>query len=279
MRFRPLQLAHGILALLILHSSVAQDVATATENGIVAASGAPAATQSVSYSILGGGAINGATATSRDAIVTPSQTDASIMSEGGSNNTKNNEHKSTIPAIIGVVIAVLFAVGGAIVFAVVMHKRKRQQVSRAKRKSIMEVEFAAWKPELQLAAIDKHANIGYFDLAKPLPVVTDKEQPPKPVEEDTLSRSSTIIADAAEIAQINRKASTHQKKRKKSREQYRARNHALQILITNEDNRTTALPTSPVASNPSTPADPGPVSPRSCPDGNGDLFARRLSKI
>lgn len=142
----------------------------------------------------------------------------------------------------------------------------------------MDMEFAGdTKTHLHRADTTKTMNgtIGYFDIAKPLPVLV-KEKEPEP---DRLSRSSTIIGDAAEVAQINRKASSHQRKERATREAVRERNHALQILITNEDDRTTAVPPSPLTSDPSTPVDADSNPQGSCPDGDGDPFCKRPSKI
>lgn len=154
----------------------------------------------------------------------------------------------------------------------------------------MDKEFAGdLKADLHGAEMDKPIDattgattIGYFDIAKPLPAVVNE------VEDDRLSRSSTIIGDAAEVAQINRKATKRQKKQKAARAAVRERNHALQILITNEDNRTSVVPPSPLESDPATPvnaefhpqavdADSNPQG--SCSDGDGDPFAKRPSKI
>ncbi|KAK5940116.1 hypothetical protein PMZ80_007534 [Knufia obscura] len=224
------------------------------------------------------------------ASATPSSTDTSIISGTDTKLSDSNDHGLSIPAILGITVAVVLAVVGIIIVAIFMHKKRRQAVGQARRRTIMDAEFAASMSNIQHVTTEKSDNIGYFDIAKPLPAVTEKEvpaRPERPVEEDRLSRSSTIIAtDAAEIAQINRKASIHQARHKKSREQTRERNHALQILITNADNRTSVLqhspysPHSPLASNPTTPVDAEPVSPwRECSDGNGDAFATRPSRI
>lgn len=222
------------------------------------------------------------------ASATPTSTDTTIMSGSDAKLSDSNDHGLSTPAILGIAVAVVLTIVGIVILAIVIHKRRKQALSQVRRRTIMDAEFATSIPDLQMVNTDKSSNIGYFDVAKPLPavIVTDKEMPPRPepiTEEDRLSRSSTIIADAAEIAQINRKASTHHSRHKKSRGQQRERNHALQILVTNEDNRTSVLhhsPRSPLASNPATPVDCEPESPwRACADGNGDAFAKRPSKI
>lgn len=291
MYFQRLQLVCGVLALTLIHSTQAQATATVTENGIVSAAGDPQVTQSVSYSIIGGGDVIAGTGIgvlteSLTAAATPTTTGTTIMSGTDSNISNGSDHTLTIPAILGITVAVVLVIVGSLIFAIVMHKRRRQATSRARRRTIMDAEFAASLSNLQHIDTEKSTNIGYFDLAKPLPAVTEKEmpyRPERPLEDDRLSRSSTIIAtDAAEIAQINRKASSHQSKHKKSREQQRERNYALQILVANEDNRPNVLhysPHSPLASNPTTPVDAEPTTPwGECLDSNGDAFAKRPSK-
>jgi len=276
-----LQLVCSVLGFTFLYSVQAQVTATATENGIVSAAGSPEATQSVSYSIIGGGNLAETTG-SPTASATPSSTDATIMSGTETGLSDSDDHGLSIPAILGITLAVVLAIVGIIIFAIVMHKRRRQAGSQARRRTILDAEFAGSMTDLQNITTEKSNNIGYFDIAKPLPAVTEKEMPKRPGEEDRLSRSSTIIADAGEVAQINRNASSQQVGHKKSREQQRERHQALQILITNEDNRTSVLHShhSPLASNSTTPTDTEPPLPwRECSDGNGDPFAKRPSKI
>ena len=218
---------------------------------------------------------------------TASPASTGITTTGGANQklSGSNDHSLSTPAILGIALAVVLSIVGSVIFTIVMHRRRRRATSQARRRTIMDAEFAVSMPHLQNVSMEKSSNIGYFDIAKPLPVVTMKEVPQQyhsSIEEDRLSRSSTIVA-AAEIAQINRKASIHQKNHKESREQQRERNHALQILITNEDNRTSVLndmPRSPLASNPTTPVRSEPIAHfKECSDGNGDAFAKRPSKI
>jgi len=292
MLFQLLQLVCGVLALTLIRPTQAQATATATENGIVSAAGGPQVTQSVSYSIIGGGDVIEGTGTgvlteSLTAAATPTTTGTTIMSGTDSNISNSSDHTLTTLAILGIIVAVVLVIVGILIFAIVIHKRRRQATSRARRRTIMDVEFASSFSNLQHIETEKSTNIGYFDIAKPLPAVTEKEtpyRPERPIEEDRLSRSSTIIAtDAAEIAQINRKASSHQSKHKKPREQQRERNHALQILVTNEEKRTSVLhdsPRSPLASNPTAPVDVESTMPwGNCLDGNGDAFVKRPSKI
>lgn len=257
-------------------------MSTATENGIISAAGAPEPTQSVSYSIEGSQATPVTTSTKLPLPTHSSGTDASPMSGEGSNLASGNQHSLSTPAILGIVLAVVLAIVAIIIAVLVAHKRRGQTAARAKRKSIMDMEFAGEsKANLHRVDTNKTTNtvnttIGYFDVAKPLPAVVPEVEK---VETDRLSRSSTIIGDAAEVAQINRKVSSHQRKQKAARNAVRERNHALQILITNEDNRTSVMPTSPLTSSPNTPVDANPNPQGNCPDGNGDAFAKRPSKI
>lgn len=295
-----MQLVCTLLALLVQFTHSQEITATATQNGIVSAQGGPHATQSVSYSIMGGDMLD------PTSIPTPVDGQPSIISATPSKSSSQNsgfgsagqdygtqEQTLSIGAIIGIVVAAVALVVGIILAIVIVHRRRKASIARAKRKIIMDKEFGASKSHLQqfhteMASAEppssSQGNIGYFDIAKPLPVVIASEQPPTPPtpkakDDDCLSRSSTIIADAAEVAQINRKASTHQARGKKSREAQRERNQALQILITSEDNKTTPWPHSPLGSNPSTPIDAAEDPNGSCPDGNGDSFAKRPSKI
>lgn len=296
MLVRNLQLVCSIAITAFAPSTFAQATATATENGIVSAAGSPEATQSVTYSILGEG-IAAATTTSRSettvALATSShRADGTAIGGTEKSLTDGKSHALSTPAILGIVLAVVVAIVSIIILTIVIHRRKTRVVrNRAKRKSIMDAEFGASRGDIvqvpkRSHSIEKNANVGYFDLAKPLPAVIEQKTPEvaasnNPMEEDRLSRSSTIIADAAEIAQINRKASNHQSRQKKSRDGQRHRNAALQILVTNEHNRTSVLPHSPLTSNPSTPVDGEPISPWKayCSDGNGDPFAKRPSKL
>lgn len=273
---KPLQLACTVLAFSIFHSVNAQAVSTATQNGIVSAAGGPETTQSVSYLIEG---VPISSLTSAPTLATSTQTsasDSSPLSGEGSKLASDNQHGLTVPAILGITLAVVLAIVSIIIAVLIIHRRRKQAAARAKRKSIMDMEFAV-EPKTELKRTDTtktiNATIGYFDVAKPLPALV------KEVEPDRLSRSSTIIGDAAEVAQINRKASSHQRKERATREQVRERNHALQILITNEDNRTSVLPSSPAMSDPSTPVNAESNPQANCPDGDGDPFAKRPSKI
>lgn len=266
-----------------LHIASGQATSTGVNNGIVSAAGGPAISQTVSYSIEGQGIVAPTPVASASSVHSShttgvSSTDNAVMN--GSNLTSSSDRGLSIPAILGITAAVLLAVVSIIMITIFAHKKKQLAISRAKRKSIMDAEFAASDPNLlrtrtEMSSFDK-PSIGYFDIAKPLPAVL----PQPPIEDDRLSRSSTIIADAAEIAQLNRKVSVHQQKAKESREQVRERNHALQILITNAENRTSVLH-SPLTSNPTTPVDPETQSPTQavCTDGDGDAFARRPSKL
>lgn len=306
-------------------------MSVATTNGIVSAAGAPEQTQSVSYSIEGE---TGSTATSLPLPSKSSATDGSLIS--GSDTTLatgNDQHRLSTGAIVGISMAVILAVGAIIGGVIILHKKRGPAAARAKRKSIMDMEFAAAstynvntkgldngtmtkEPKVGLHRIETNqsavtittsptAKIGYFDVAKPLPaVIADPEPEPQPqsetkpdteVDPNRLSRSSTIIGDAAEVAQINRKASQHHNSRREraARDAVRERNHALQILITNEDNDTSILAGSPVAevTSPRTPVN-GSFDPQGhshgdneangnqqCTDGDGDTFAKRPSKI
>lgn len=292
MFFQRLQLVCGVLAMTLIHSTHAQATATATKNGIVSAAGSPEVTPTVSYSIVGGGGVIAATGTgvlteSPTAAATPTSTDTTVT--GGTDSALSNDHGHglTTPAVLGITVAAVLAIVGIVILAIFIHKRRRQATSRARRRTIMDAEFAAPLSNPQHVETEKSNNIGYFDIAKPLPAVTEKgtqHRAVQPTEEDRLSRSSTIIAtDAAEIAQINRKASRHQLKHKQSREQQRERNHALQILGGNEDPRTDVLlswPRSHLALDPTTPVDAEPAAPwGGCLDGNGDAFTKRPSKI
>ena len=286
--YKQMQLVCVLLTLSLVNLVHGQATATASENGIVSAAGAPQPTQSVSYSIMGGG-ILAPTATSQSSaslMATPSSkaTDTSILNGTEEDISNTKDHGLTTPAVVGIVVAVIAAVVGILLFAVYMHRRKKQDLSRAKRKSIMDAEFASLKSQSQhfttpMTTVDKSQihNLGYFDLAKPLPMVIEEHE--ERASYENLSRSSTIIADAADVARMNRKASvplTHQN----PREQQRERNQALHILVTNEDNRTTSLPDSPLASFPVTPREAHYSMTRgACYDGDGDPFARRPSKI
>ena len=286
---KQVRLVCSILALSVIPLVQSQATATSSSNGIVSAAGGPEATQSISYSIQGSGIVAAATATSNTIANTSQATSA--VSTGGSviDGTENRltdigDHGLSVPAILGITLAVVLAVVSIVLVTIVIHRRRQQSIARAKRKSIMDVEFGAKTPlervETGRSSTDKTV-VGYFDVAKPLPAIVSE----KLIEADRLSRSSTIIADAAEVAQINRKASTHQSrhKHKKSRAQQRERNQALQILITNEENRTSVLsmPRSPLTSNSTSPVDQDLTSPiqAHCPDGNGDAFAKRPSKL
>jgi len=226
----------------------------------------------------------GVTSTITASAVSTATQDANPMGNSDSSLVNDNQRALSVPAILGITLAVVFSVIGIIVLTVCVHGRRRQAVGRAKRKSIMDAEFAASKIEVQHIHTQRDTNptagttnVGYFDMAKPLPTITKK-----PVEDDRLSRSSTIIADAAEIAQINRKASNHQQSAKKQRGATRERNHALQILVTNAENNTSEILNSPLASNPTTPVDPDhdPNSPIvECTDNDGDPFVKRPSRI
>lgn len=265
----------------ILSIANGQATSTGVNNGIVSAAGGPAASQTVSYSIVGEGMVDPTASPSvhvSSHTTGVSSTDNAVVN--GSRLTNSNDHGLSIPAIIGIVVAVVLAVVFITMVAIYAHKKKKLAINRARRKSIMDAEFAAPEPSLpptrtEMSSFDK-TQIGYFDVAKPLPVVL----PQAPIEDDRLSRSSTIIADAAEVAQLNRKASLHQTRAKEAREQVRERNHALQILITNADNRTSVLH-SPLTSNPTTPIEPDAESPTKvgCTDGDGDAFAHRPSKL
>lgn len=221
------------------------------------------------------------------AAATSTTTGTTTMTGTNANTFEGSHHTLTTLAILGIVWAVVLVFVGILILAIVIHKRRRQVTSRERRRTIMDAEFAASMSDLQHIETEKSTNIGYFDIAKPLPAVIEKEisyRPERSIEDDRLSRSSTIIAtDAAEIAQINRKASSHQSLHKKSREQQRERNHALQILVTNEDNPTSVLhhsPRSPLASNSTTPVDAESSTQwGECLDGNGDAFVKRPSKI
>lgn len=280
MSSRWLQLVCTIFAFSIIHSSSAQATSTGTENGIISAAGGPAATRSISYSIEGLPAATLTSSASMTTVTPPSTSDSSPMSGEGTELASSSDQGFSVPAILGITLAVLVAVLAIIIIVFVLYRKRRQIVGRAKRKSIMDVEFAA-ESKANLHRVNRaksvqstrSANIGYFDVAKPLPAVV------APVEDDRLSRSSTIIGDAAEIAQINRKASSHQRRQKQSREAVRERNHALQILITSEDNTTSLLPASPLTSDPSTPVESKPKPQAECRDNDGDNFARRPSKI
>lgn len=268
-----------------LFQSVGAQISTATANGIVAASGAPAPTQSITYSIEGEPALTAATSTKLSLPSQSSGSDGSPISGDTTNLANSNEHGLSTGAIIIIALVVVLAVFGIIAGVIIMHKR-RQTTARAKRKSIMDMEFAGEsKANLQHIETNQSVNttIGFFDVAKPLPAVIVDPEPESETEKNRLSRSSTIIGDAAEVAQINRKASQHQRRQKAARDAVRERNHALQILITNEDNRTSAVPNSPSTSNPNTPVDaspnPNPQGNVSCTDGDGDTFAKRPSKI
>lgn len=264
-----------------------QVAATATENGIISAAGAPQATQSVSYSIIDGGIME--PTVSRNTLITATSaskaTDASVLNGTEKDISSTKEHSLTTPAVLGIVITVIAAVVAIVLFTIYMHRRRKQDLSRAKRKSIMDAEFASSKSHLQhfdppMASLNKSQTqqLGYFDLAKPLPVVLEGVEPDRP-SYDGLSRSSTIIADAADVAKMNRKTSLHHT-HQKSRDQQRERNQALHILITNEDNKTTSLPNSPLSSFPVTPREAHYSMTRgACLDGDGDPFAKRPSKI
>lgn len=273
-----MQLVCIVLSFSIFGVARSQTTSIASDHGIVSAAGGPAASQTVAYSIEGEGVISATSAI----LPTPTSVHSSTNdgTVDGSQSTSSNGHGLSPAAVVGIVIAILLAIIAVTMVAIFAHKRKKLAISRAKRKSIMDAEFAASEPNLlqtrtEMTGLDK-PQVGYFDIAKPLPVVIAQ----KPVEEDTLSRSSTIIADAAEVAQLNRKVSVHQTRAKKSREQVRERNHALQILITNADNRTSVLH-SPLTSNPTTPISPDAESPTKahCPDGDGDAFVRHPSKL
>lgn len=290
------QLTCGVALLAFTPFVLAQATATATENGIVSAAGSPGATQSVTYSIQGVGiaatVTTSASKTTATSVTSTSGADSTIVGGTEKSLTNDNEHALSTPAILGIVLAVVLAIVAIIIIIIVVHRRRTRDVkSRAKRKTIMDAEFAAAsRTDLSQVttrndSMEKNPSLGYFDLAKPLPAVTEQKRievvAHKQVEEDRLSRSSTIIADAAEIAQINRKASGHQRRAKKSRDGQRHGNAALQILITNEHNRTSVLSQSLLISNPSTPVNKEPISPwkAQCDDGNGDAFAKRPSKL
>lgn len=293
MVFKQLQLACSTFLLSFITSISAQATATSSEYGIVSAAGKPQTTQSIIYSIQGSGiavaSITLPTGSSSSAANTAS-TSGIVLSGTGGSLTSDKDHGLSTPAILGIVFAVILAIVGIIVFTIVVHRRRRKALSGAKRKGIMDVEFASPRVLPQNVTrvepnVEKTPNVGYFDVAKPLPAVVRTSIPAqkasKPLEEDRLSRSSTIIADAAEIAQINRQVSTHQRKPKESREGQRHRNAALQILITNEHNRTSVLPYSPLASHRTISVDLEPgLPPRvQCPDGDGDTSAKRPSKL
>lgn len=276
---RSLQLVCSIL-IFCLCQSVSAQLSTATANGIISAAGAPQATQSISYSIEGEPATALATSTGLTLPTHSSGSDASPLSGNNSNLANSDQHRLSTGAIVGITLAVILAVVGIIGGVIVMHKRKRQTARTQRRKSILAMEFAGEsKANLQQMETNQSANttIGFFDVAKPLPAVVVEPES----EKNRLSRSSTIIGDAAEVAQINRKASSHHNRRQKAaRDAVRERNHALQILITNEDNRTSVVPNSPLMSNPTTPVDDSPnPQGNNCTDGDGDTFAKRPSKI
>lgn len=276
MSSRILHLVCCLIILLGFHSVNAQ-VSTATLNGIVSAAGAPAPTQHISYSIEGEPALT-ATSTGLPKATHSSGSDTYPLSGETPSLASKNQHGLSTSAVAGISVAVILAVAGIIAVVILTHRRRGQTVARAKRKSIMDMEFAGEsKANLQQIETNPAANatIGYFDIAKPLPAVVVGTEP----DEKRLSRSSTIIGDAAEVAQINRKASQHQRRQKAAREAVRERNHALQILITNEDNRTSVVPNSPSMLSPNTPVDASPNPQGNCTDGDGDTFAKRPSKI
>ena len=286
MLFKYSQLVCSVFVLSITPFTYGQATSTGSNNGIVSAAGGPAASQTVSYSIIGQGLVEPSSIASAMTTVpyTSGRTSSTASSDNavmnGSNLTQSGDHGLSTPAIVGIVAAVTLALALIIMVTIITYKKRQLAIGRAKRKTIMDAEFAASEPYLprrpETSGVDRAGQVGYFDIAKPLPAVISKGS----IEDDRLSRSSTIIADAAEIAQINRKASSHQSRHKKSRDQTRERNQALQILITNADNRTSVL-RSPLSSNPTTPVESDSVeSPRDkCPDGDGDAFAFRASKV
>lgn len=276
-----MQLACALLFITLIHSVQCQASSTATENGIVSAAGGPEPTQSVSYIIEG---TNPTSTITSIPHIAATQTSTSIDGSDVYSSRKAQDRLS-VPAVIGTTLAIILAVAGIVFFSVYVHKKRREMVARQQRRTIMDAEFTPSREKLphiepskyQQKPLDAEAKIGYFDIAKPLPAVTQE-----PIEDDRLSRSSTIIADAAEIAKINRKACTDQEDAKTQRSTTRSRNHALQALVGTADcgdskQMLPPLPRSQSSTKPM-PAYSGGY-PTECTDGNGDPFMQRVSKI
>lgn len=274
-----LQLVCTLVFLTFIHSVQCQANSTATEYGIVSAAGGPNPTQSVSYIIEGSSPTS--TITSHPSAITTHSTHPVDSSA-----TSQTQNRLSIPAIIAITLTIVFGVVGIILFSVYMHKTRCEAIARAQRRTILDAEFAASREKVQYIAPsrgqqdspDGAGNIGYFDVAKPLPVV-QKE----PVEDDRLSRSSTIIADAAEVAKINRMATDQQEESKKQRSTTRERNHALQALVGTADcgdSKQLPPPRSPDLVPPALVIRRPEASHQAvCTDGNGDAFAERPEKI
>lgn len=275
-----LQLVCTILVLFF--TSVVRSQSTTTINGLVAATGQPSTT--ISYLIAG--------SEKTETPSSPLSTVTGIDSSLSTTSLPGSQPGDSLPvgAVIGIVITVAVFTAIAITGIVYVHKHHALARGQAKRKSIMDLEFGISSPVVQHHR-QRHAHVA--DLAKPLPVVTVDD------DMDRLSRSSTIIVDAAEVAKINRKASIHQSRHKVSRDTVRERDRALRTLLgdgsrggdTNGQSPTgTVLPE--LASTDedgteqkrkqSTETDPTlllALPKGGCTDGDGDPFTRRLSKL
>jgi len=161
----------------------------------------------------------------------------------------------------------------------------------------MDAEFASPKAEVEhihihnpLNAMSPPTHVTYY-MTKPLPAIIrksvwggKKSMPDnrKSTGLGRLSKANTIIANAAEVAQLYRNASTSQWIPKRQRNATRQRNHALHILVTNTDDAPPMPSTFPSFSDPKSlvDLDQSSRSPRSdCTDNNGDDLVRRPSKI
>lgn len=255
----------------LVHFTNAQAQSTGSTNGIVSAAGSYA-TPTVSYTIQG----SAPTLTSTSASSQSSNIDTAGPVTAQEGSSSSNGGGLSLPAILGItlgVVAVVVAIGAFLITTYLSKRRQlKEEQGKVKRRSIMDLEFAASKVDVR----QMNEKPLPRPVSKPLPAINDPGH-----DDDNLSRSSTIIADAAEIAKINRKASTHQKRQKQQREVTRERNHALQILVSNENGvqESVQVP-SPVDSNPVSPC--STISPSfqgECADNDGDAFSHRPSKI
>lgn len=253
--------------------TMAKSQSTATVDGLVAATGYPSS--SIVYSISGD-SLSGTTF--------PTATATTFSATGYVNAQDSNTHGISIGALIAIMVAIVMATAIVIIASILVYRRQSLSVSQRERKKIMDAEFGDVKSTTQQYA-ESISSSTTSELAKPLPPLKDSDKP-------CVSHSSTVIAvDAAEVARISRKSSHHHSKSKdkEERKKQRARNHALQKLVTNESDalkevaaadsmsRAAAVearhPESQASSNRS------PLPGDDCPDGDGDAFKYRPSKI
>lgn len=275
MSFRSLQLV--CIILILSCTSMVRSQSTATINGVIAATGQPSVT--VSYLIAGSNSSGAQSPPSSTSTNTDSSLSATGLPAG------ERDQGLSIGAVIGVVVTIAILTAAAITGVIYIYKHQSLARGQAKRKSIMDLEFGVSGPVVQHTR-QRPAHI--VDLAKPLPVVTADD------DMDRLSRSSTIIADAGEVAKISRKASIYQSQQRICRDVVRERNHALHALIGNENrvpNETILAGSALIGKNADGETRTGDQSMEEdahclsvplrekCSDGDGDAFAHRPSKL